>query len=745
MAMRLPPQQGVGWSSCLLLERNCSFIAVGSRGFSGGIFSCSARQRRTNCGASVFLGDGLLRTGSLKGFEFGNKGFASARGNYSRDSNVDISERQKPWKKSGSRLSTGEGWEASESGRPSQQAEGDEVVVPGRDVAPVVEGRGERFLRNAMMVQDEKIQKSNFETDESFRDSAKASRKQEGMLVKGNKKDEAEELSRKKKKKKKDIPVVNNLNRNQPSCYGCGSILQTRESESPGYIPPQTFEVKKKHHQLKTVLCGRCRLLSQGHMIPAVGGLGGYGNGKGFVLAEELRSQLSRLRHQKALIVKLVDIVDFNGSFLTRVRDLVGANPIIMVLTKCDLLPEGTDIAAVSDWLQEATLRKKLNVISIHLTSSKAKTGISRVAADITRQRLGRDVYVLGSANVGKSAFVTALLQDMSRRDPVAAAALRHKPIQSAMPGTTLGAIEFEAFSGGGKLFDTPGVHLHHRMAAVVDPKDVALLAPRRRLRGYVIGPKGPEEEALEMEPEEDSHLFDEGFVDNFLKDKMGSNKCAEDSLPLDMDEEWDELDDGMWTEGNLSGTSLFWGGVVRIDIVKAPANLKLTFFGPSAIRILRCPTEEADVYYEENVGKTLTPPTASKVDSWGGLGKVQDIIFDLEQGTKHPAGDIAISGLGWITIGNTFPGEEDESEEKVEDDDNDRSILDIVDKDAEASSDCKDDELSEDAIELVLHTPKAVEVFVRPSLPLGTSGKSWYEYEELDDEALAARPTVYY
>lgn len=29
-----------------------------------------------------------------------------------------------------------------------------------------------------------------------------------------------------------------------------------------------------------------------------------------------------------------VDIVDFNGSFLARVRDLAGANPIILVVTK---------------------------------------------------------------------------------------------------------------------------------------------------------------------------------------------------------------------------------------------------------------------------------------------------------------------------------------------------------------------------------------------------------------------------
>jgi len=98
-------------------------------------------------------------------------------------------------------------------------------------------------------------------------------------------------------------------------------------------------------------------------MVTAVGGHGGYPGGKQFVSAEELREKLSYLRHEKALIVKLVnhlfgqfqwlcsffwslimssiqvDIVDFNGSFLARVRDFAGANPIILVITKVLVLP----------------------------------------------------------------------------------------------------------------------------------------------------------------------------------------------------------------------------------------------------------------------------------------------------------------------------------------------------------------------------------------------------------------------
>ncbi|KAL3685270.1 hypothetical protein R1sor_003292 [Riccia sorocarpa] len=687
---------------------------------------------------SAILGEHSLNSCSRKGlkFEKKKKKLLAVHAISANDSNGGVSGREKPWKRSSERPSRTEdfGGAADRALRP------EEDTVPGRDVPPVFESPGERYLRIALGIQDSKNQKNDWEDEDRPRDSRKGGRKLEETPKK------TDELSKKEKKmKKSSVPVINNLNHNHPSCYGCGAVLQTQESEAPGYIPPQTYEVKKKHHQLRSLLCGRCRLLSQGHMIPAVGGLGGYGSGKGFVLAEELRSQLSHLRHQKALIVKLVDIVDFNGSFLTRVRDLVGANPIIMVLTKCDLLPEGTDLAAVSDWLQEATMRKKLNVISIHLTSSKAKTGITRVAAEIARQRLGRDVYVLGSANVGKSAFVTAVLQEMAKRDPAAAAGLRRKPIQSAMPGTTLGAIEFEAFSGSGKLFDTPGVHLHHRMAAVVDPKDVALLAPRRRLRGYVIGPRGREEEALEMEPEEDSHLFDEGFLDSYLEQKLASGKGIGRSSPVDG--ELDELDDdeGLWAEGSLSGTSLFWGGVVRIDVVKGPADLKLTFFGPSAIRIRKCPIEEADEFYEENLGSALTPPTASNVENWGGLGKVQDIIFDVEEGTSRPLGDIAISGLGWITIGRAAVEDEEDTGEKADNEDMKNSSSSFAYAETEADGDDEESEPSAEAIELILHTPKAVEVFVRPSIPLGKSATRWYEYEELDDAELAARPTVNY
>ncbi|XVE56394.1 hypothetical protein DITRI_Ditri04bG0005300 [Diplodiscus trichospermus] len=472
--------------------------------------------------------------------------------------------------------------------------------------------------------------------------------------------DEAAKLvikeTKKSKKKTKKLLKVNTA---VTSCYGCGAPLQTSELDAPGYVDPGTYELKKKHHQLRTILCGRCRLLSHGHMITAVGGNGGYPGGKQFVSADELREKLSHLRHEKALILKLVDIVDFNGSFLSRVRDLIGSNPIILVVTKVDLLPKGTDFNCVGDWVVEATTKKKLNVLSVHLTSSKSLVGIVGVASEIQKEKKG-------SANVGKSAFISALLKMMAQRDPAAAAAQKYKPVQSAVPGTTLGPIQIDAFLGGGKLYDTPGVHLHHRQAAVVHSEDLPVLAPQSRLRGQLIPVASK----------------------NGMVGKLNSD--------------------------GLNGFSVFWGGLVRIDILKVLPETCLTFYGPKRLQIHLVPTYEADEFYKNELGGLLTPPTGKdRADEWRGLETVQQLQIQFED-TERPAGDVAISGLGWITIEPR------------------RKSLGIFDNNFEET-------IKE--LHLAVHVPRPVEIFVRPSMPVGKAGAEWYQYRELTEKEEEIRP----
>lgn len=64
--------------------------------------------------------------------------------------------------------------------------------------------------------------------------------------------------------------------------------------------------------------------------------------GKVLISPDQLRAQLKGLSEQRVLAVLVVDLLDCSGSFLTRVRDLVGKNPILLVGTKVALCKVST-------------------------------------------------------------------------------------------------------------------------------------------------------------------------------------------------------------------------------------------------------------------------------------------------------------------------------------------------------------------------------------------------------------------
>ena len=376
--------------------------------------------------------------------------------------------------------------------------------------------------------------------------------------------------------------------RNQICCYGCGAELQMEAEGTPGFVEPERYELKALHKQLRQTLCARCRAMTQGQILPAVveGRLGIEADGAGLVTPEELRNQLVHLRERKALVVLLVDLSDVSGSFLPRVRDLIGPNPVLLVGTKADLLPRGTEQDKVLEWMA-CVLAARLNVLDAQLLSAKTGEGMGPAVKAVMQQRNGRDVYVMGAANVGKSLFIGALLDLLHAEQ---GGRMTRLPISSATPGTTLRTIPIDAFSGGSKLYDTPGVHLPHRLSAQLLPSELSSFAPRGRMKPYTVPP-------------------------------------------------------GDATQG----ASLFWGGVARVDIVQAPQALRLTFCG-FGLRVTSSATADADAYHTREAGVSLTPP--NDPESAAALGPLQlrkKVKLGLAQG-RHTA-DIAVSGLGWVAV----------------------------------------------------------------------------------------------
>ena len=67
---------------------------------------------------------------------------------------------------------------------------------------------------------------------------------------------------------------------------------------------------------------------------------------------EQLRQQLTGMRNKHAVIVLVVDLLDSSGSFLPRVRDLVGKNPVVIVGTKVPPSIPNTVIALLQLWFR---------------------------------------------------------------------------------------------------------------------------------------------------------------------------------------------------------------------------------------------------------------------------------------------------------------------------------------------------------------------------------------------------------
>lgn len=418
-------------------------------------------------------------------------------------------------------------------------------------------------------------------------------------------------------------------------CYGCGIELQTKDPEGSGYVREETFEEKSRHRQRDHMLCLRCQGLSHGRMIPGVEDFAqkvvGFGDGKQLLTPQQLRAELgARIKTSRSLVVLLVDLLDCSGSMLSRsVRDLIGGNPIIAVGTKMDLLPKqhvshgngnqrGED--RLLDWFEEALLFKKLSVVSMHVVSSKTAAGISEVVADIKKQRLGRDVYIVGAANVGKSAFVRACVKDMASMtskqfDPMAVKKSKRLPVESSMPGTTLSSIPLKVFQSGETLYDTPGLHMHHRLPHILTPEENKMLHPKRRLRACT--PDGPNTTSSEYH------------------------------------------------------TCYCWGALVRIHIVRCPENTSVTFYGPSdTLRVIPLDFSTkalTSLVQKSDQGEKKTAEYAmenefgaASVSSRGGLRIAKKAVLNVNTARAEPipstgaipVADIAISGIpGWVAV----------------------------------------------------------------------------------------------
>lgn len=214
-------------------------------------------------------------------------------------------------------------------------------------------------------------------------------------------------------------------------CIGCGAELQTEDQNKVGFTPKAEAEYCQRCFQIKHYnKASETNLLSQDYL------------------------DVLHNIEPNSLVVYIVDIFDFHGSFINGLNRITSTNDIILVGNKLDLFPKSVNPNKITHWMRKQAKDMGLKVLEAEVISSLKGHRLENVVELINEHQNGRNVYVVGCTNVGKSSFINALLKHYTGEEDVITT--------SIFPGTTISTIEIEM--NGAYLIDTPGVINEHQV-----------------------------------------------------------------------------------------------------------------------------------------------------------------------------------------------------------------------------------------------------------------------------------------
>jgi len=243
-------------------------------------------------------------------------------------------------------------------------------------------------------------------------------------------------------------------------CMGCGVKLQTQDPSEMGYAPASSLEKE-------TIICQRCFRLKHYNEVQDVN-----------LTDDDFLKILTGIGKTDALIVMIVDIFDFNGSWLPGLHRFVGHNKVVLVGNKVDLLPKSVKEKKLINWMKQESKELGLRPEEVFLVSAAKGLNIRETAAAIDELRGGKDVYVVGCTNVGKSTFINRIIKEVTGEEDVITT--------SHFPGTTLDIIKIP-LDDQRSLIDSPGIINHHQMAHFINKKDLKTITPKKEIKPKVF------------------------------------------------------------------------------------------------------------------------------------------------------------------------------------------------------------------------------------------------------------------
>lgn len=174
------------------------------------------------------------------------------------------------------------------------------------------------------------------------------------------------------------------------------------------------------------------------------------------------------------MVVNVVDLFDFSNSLISSIKRFIGGNEYILVGNKVDLFPKNSKESKIKDWMRQEANRNGLKPEKIFLVSAAKKKNLADLMAFLAKKGEKKDIYFVGTTNVGKSTLINAIINMNSD--------LKDVITTSKFPGTTLDEIKIP-LSNGHYLIDTPGILNANQLASHLSGKELEVVEPKKPLK----------------------------------------------------------------------------------------------------------------------------------------------------------------------------------------------------------------------------------------------------------------------
>ncbi len=230
------------------------------------------------------------------------------------------------------------------------------------------------------------------------------------------------------------------------SCRGCGAILQTTNSEQEGFAK-----------SLENRFCERCFRIKNYNEYKKLEKDG-----------ETFFSIVKEIGNQKRLVVLVIDLFQIPKDLGEMLKVLT--NPILLVLTKRDLLPVSLYEERLKDYFHDLSDR----IVDTIVISSNKNYHFDELMESIYQYKIDKEVYVIGYTNAGKSSMINKILEDYTDEIP--------DITTSMLPSTTIQKIEIR-IDDDLTLIDTPGLLEEGSLQNMVSGEELKRINPKKTIR----------------------------------------------------------------------------------------------------------------------------------------------------------------------------------------------------------------------------------------------------------------------